>query len=233
MTDVTKLYELQKTDTNWEKVKRRLLQIQKLMGEPDEIKAARQQFAGTESELHKWHAAQQNAELEAQALLQKTTSSEQLLMSGQVHNSKELQSLQSSIEALKRQRTLVDGQGVEALMKVEELTATLNSQKKKLAQLDAKLREKHGELADEEIKFKRMFLQLKTHRAKLTSAMTPADVESYEEMRRKKAGIAVATVEKDLCSACNTRVPNTYSSSARDLSHVTYCPTCGRILVNV
>lgn len=233
MTDVAKLYELQKTDTNWEKVKRRLIQIQKLMGEPDEIKSARQQVSTAESELHKWHATQQDAELESQALLQKTISSEQLLMSGQVNNAKELQSLQSSIEALKRQRSIIDGQGVEAMMKVEEVTADLTQYKKKLAQLDAKLREKHSELAEEESKLKRLFLQLKTHRAKLTTAMPSADLETYEEMRRRKAGIAVATVDKDLCSACNTRVSTGAASAAKITTSVTHCPSCGRILVNI
>ncbi|MFN8440493.1 MAG: C4-type zinc ribbon domain-containing protein [Caldilineaceae bacterium] len=231
MVDIAKLYELQKTDLNWEKVKRRLIQIQKLMGEPEEIKSARQQVNETEAKLQKWQAEQKNAELESQQLFAKMTSSEQLLMSGQVHNAKELQSLQSSIEALKRQRTTVDGRGVDAMIQVDESSTLLAKQKGTLAQLETKLREKHGELAEEETKLKRMFLQLKTHRAKLTGGMSAADIELYEDLRRRKGGIAVAAVDKVLCTACNTRLPTSAAAAARDFSQVTYCPTCGRILV--
>ena len=231
MIDVAKLYELQKTDTNWEKVKRRLLQIQKLTGETEDIATARQQVLATESTLHQWQSDQKNAEMESQTLLTKLKSSEELLMSGQMHSAKELQALQSSIEALKRQRILVDGQGVDAMIKVDEFSATLTQQKRKLSQLETKLREKHGELAEEENKLKRLFLQLKTHRAKLTTVVTPSDLETYEDMRRRKAGIAVATVDKDLCSACNTRVPTGAVSSARNSLLVTHCPSCGRILI--
>lgn len=231
MVDIAKLYELQKTDLNWEKVKRRLIQIQKLMGEPEEIKSARQQVSETEAKLQKWQAEQKNAELESQQLFAKMTSSEQLLMSGQVHNAKELQSLQSSIDALKRQRTTVDGRGVDAMMQADENLALLAKQKGTLTHLETKLREKHGELAEEEIKLKRMFLQLKTHRAKLTGGLNATDVETYEDLRRRKGGIAVAAVDKLLCSACNTRLPTSAAAAARDLSQVTYCPSCGRILV--
>lgn len=233
MIDVAKLYELQKTDSNWEKVKRRLLQIQKLMGDPDEIKQARHEVSITEAELQKWQSEQKNAELESQSLLEKTNSSEQMLMSGRVNNAKELQALQSSIEALKRHRATVDEQGVMAMLKIEATTATLAPQKSNLAKLEAKLREKHSELAEEELKMKRLFLQLKTHRAKLTTALKPADVETYEDLRRRKGGIAVASVERDLCNACNMRLPTSASNAARDTSQVTHCPSCGRLLVNV
>lgn len=233
MADTAKLYELQKTDLNWEKVKRRLLQIQKLMGEPDDIRLARQKVSDTEADLHKWQAEQKNAELESQSLLEKVSASEQRLMGGQVRNPKELDALQHSIDAMKRQRITVDDHGVEAMIKAEEVRVDLDKQQQALAQLEAKLGEKHGELAEEETKLKRTFLQLKTHRAKLNSVIPPAEIEQYEEMRRRKGGIAVASIENGQCSACNTKVPTGATSNARNLTQITYCPSCARILVSM
>ena len=43
MDDAAKMYELQKVDLTWTKVRRRLMEIQKPLGETDELKHAREQ----------------------------------------------------------------------------------------------------------------------------------------------------------------------------------------------
>ncbi len=82
MDDATKMYELQRVDLAWEKVRRQLLTIQKLLGETEELKNARQQVTQTESEFHKWRGEQHDAELESRSLASRIKSTDERMMSG-------------------------------------------------------------------------------------------------------------------------------------------------------
>ncbi|MCB9126273.1 MAG: hypothetical protein H6643_17425, partial [Caldilineaceae bacterium] len=99
--DIAKLYELQKLDTNMLKVRRRVAQIRQQQGESDELKAARAAAAATQAEQEHLRAAELDAELLSEQLVERIHDAEQRLMSGTVRNPKELESLQASIEALK------------------------------------------------------------------------------------------------------------------------------------
>jgi predicted nucleic acid-binding Zn-ribbon protein len=231
MADAAKLYDLQKIDTTWEKVRRRLGQIRTLLVESDELKAARQQLATLEAEQQQWHAQQREAELEAQSLVERFGVTEQRLMSGQVTNPKELASLQSSLEALSRQRDLVETNGVEALLKVEELNSTVEQQRKVVRTIEQKWTASQAELVNEETKFKRAFVQCKTQREKLAAELGAPLLKRYEDLRQRKAGVAIAAIEREMCSACHVRVPTGIVSAARSqVGDCVVCPSCGRIL---
>ena len=232
MTDTARLFELQKIDSNWEKVRRRLLQLQKLMVEPDNLRAARGQLASTEEQLHNWHARQQDAELTARGLADRIAQAEQKLMSGTVRNPKELDQLQANVAALKRQRSGVDEEGVNALLQVETLTSQKQQNQDALGQQEQQWNKRRAELTEEENKLKRYALQLKAQRSQLVTGLPGPDVEMYEDLRKRKAGVAVATVENGNCSACSVRVPVGVANALRSRAGVTHCTSCGRILVS-
>lgn len=231
MTDTVRLFELQKIDSNWEKVRRRLLQLQKLMVEPETLRSARDGLASMEEQLHTWNARQKDAELAAAGLAERIAQAEQKLMSGSVRNPKELEQLQQSVAALKRQRAGVDEEGVNALLQVEALTTQKEQYQADLAQQTQQWEKRRAELSEEENKLKRYALQLKSHRAQVIASLPASDVELYEELRKRKAGVAVATVENGNCSACSVRLPVGVANLVRSRDQVTYCTSCGRILV--
>ena len=233
MTDTARLFELQKIDSNWEKVRRRLLQLQKLMVEPESVRTAREQLANTEGQLHTWSARQRDAELTAHGLADRITQAEQKLMSGTVRNPKELDQLQANVAALKRQRSSVDEEGVNALLQVETLTAQKEQGQAALKRQEEQWNKRRAELTEEENKLKRYALQLRAQRTQLVAGLPAPDVELYEDLRKRKAGVAVATVENGNCSACSVRVPVGVANAVRSRAEVIYCTSCGRILVSL
>ena len=68
MTDIARLHDLQTIDTYWEKMRRRLLQLQKLLAEPAEVVAARAALVETDASLHGWHGKQTDADLAVHTL---------------------------------------------------------------------------------------------------------------------------------------------------------------------
>ena len=228
--NIARLYELQKTDTTWEKVRRRLIKVRGQLVESEDLKARRQQLAEIQSEQQHWQALQRNSELEAQSLAQRIKATDERLMSGQVRNPKELESLQASLDALRRQRDSVENQGVEALLKMEELTAAVEAARAALADSDNKWKANQAELIGEETKLKKLFVQCKRQRETLAASLG-ADLPRYEDLRQRKGGVAVAALEGTMCAACHVQVPTGVASSARHENGApVLCPSCGRIL---
>lgn len=231
MADIAKLYELQKIDVTVHKVRRRLTQLKALLVESDDLKAARTRAETLEEEQQQWHSKQRTAELEAQSLVSRIKESEQRLMSGQVRNPKELESLQSSIEALQRQRSTVETASVEALLKNEELTGQVATARRHLQSVQQTWSVSQSELTEEETKLKRGFLQLKKQREMLLETLDKTLLQQYEHLRERKGGVAVATLENGNCTACNVKVPSGVVSTVRSQpDKFVTCPSCGRIL---
>ena len=231
MADIAKLYELQKIDVTAQKVRRRLTQLKALLVESDDLKAARTHAEAVEQEQQQWHSRQQTAELEAQSLASRIQESEQRLMSGQVRNPKELEALQSSIEALQRLRGTVETNSVEALLKNEELTSQVATARTQLQRVQQVWSASQTELTEEETKLKRGFLQLKKQRDTLVETLDKPLLQQYEYLRERKGGLAVAAVENGNCTACNVKVPSGMVSTVRSQpDKLVTCPSCGRIL---
>lgn len=231
MADIAKLYELQKIDATSQKVRRRLSQLKALLIESDALTAARTRTAALEQEHQQWYSQQKTAELEAQSLNTRIKESENRLMSGQVRNPKELEALQSSIEALQRQRDSVENASVEALLKAEELTGHVAKARNQLQTVQKSWSTSQTELTEEDAKLKRGYLHLKKQRETLTEAVDKALLQQYEHMRERKGGTAVASIENEICSACNVKVPSGVLSTLRSESDkMVTCPSCGRIL---
>lgn len=231
MTDISRLYELQKIDSTWEKVRRRLVQLRKQLVESDELQKQRAAVAELEAAEHQWHAQQRSAELEAQTLTTRIRETETRLMSGQVRNPKELAALQESIEALRRQHAHVENEGVEALLQVEETSAALAKARAGLQAAEATWQAEQTDLLQEETKLKKLFVQCKKQRETLAAALAGSLLARYEDLRQRKAGVAVATIERNMCTACHVQVPTGVASAARSQSgNPVFCPSCGRIL---
>ncbi|MEZ4706454.1 MAG: hypothetical protein R3A44_04570 [Caldilineaceae bacterium] len=233
MIDVQALYNLQKIDVAWEKVGRRLLQIQKGLGETSEIKAQRAAAEAGEQELHVWQTTHHALELESQALKTRIQETDERLMSGRVTNHKELESLQASLEALRRQHTQVEEQTVEAFVKTDELSKEVATQQKALEKLLTTWKGSQQELITEGKKLKKQFLQLKQNRNETASAIDKTSIDHYEQLRKRKAGVAIAHIRSDnTCGACNMQAP-TGIIQANQQNQITphYCPFCGRILI--
>jgi predicted nucleic acid-binding Zn-ribbon protein len=230
LTDITRLHDMQTIDSYWEKIRRRLLQLQKLLAEPAELVAARKALDETSAALHAWQGKQTDAELAAKGLDQRIAGTDAKMMGGTVRDPKELQALQASADSLRRQRESAEEAGMEALLNVEELSAQRQAQTETLARVEAAWNARRADLLAEEMKLKRQAVQLKGQRARLVDALPAADVALYEDLRKRKAGVAIATITNGQCSACNVSVPTGVANAARNHSDTAYCTSCGRLL---
>ena len=231
MARISELFNLQKVDHSAGKIRQQFQSIQKSLNGNVELGQAKEQYHKSKAELDKWQAEQKNADLEIQSLSTRIDETDTQLMSGSITNHKELESLQASLESLKRQKEVVEGRIVEALEKIESLTARLESIRTKFESLKSDWTEKATALQGEGKKLQGQFELLKQKRESLTKTLDKDSLALYEQLRKRKGGVAVAPLQGDTCGACNMQVPSGVISSARVAeSEPVYCPSCGRIL---
>jgi predicted nucleic acid-binding Zn-ribbon protein len=229
--DISKLYELQRLDSQQERAKRKVLQIRTQLVESPELRAARTALAEAEAELARWQAGQKEAELEARSLRERIADGDRRLMSGEVHNPKELKALNKSVEALRRQQGVVEDAGIEAVSQSEHWSRERAQRHAALETIEAAWKSSQSELVAEETKYRRAYTHLKNQRVAHAASLAPADVTLYESLRSRKGGVAVTTIRASQCTACNMFVPTGVASSVRTRpTEAIFCPSCGRIL---
>jgi predicted nucleic acid-binding Zn-ribbon protein len=132
---------------------------------------------------------------------------------------------------MRRQLMSLEESAVEALMQVDEANKQQAQDAAALESMERQWAAKVQELLAEENKTKRIALQLRTNRSKLVEGIPARDVQLYEDLRKRRAGIAVAPIVNGQCSACNVKVPTGVASAAHSATAPAYCTSCGRILV--
>ena len=55
----------------------------------------------------------------------------------------------------------------------------------------------------------------------------------YDQLRRRKGGLAVVEMDSSQCDGCKVRVPAHVLQQLNQAEHVARCPNCERILVRV
>ena len=136
-----------------------------------------------------------------------------------------------SLDSLKRQKETVENQSVEAMEQVEIQSAQYDKVRENFEVLHAAWNEKTAALKKDGKQLQQQFQLLKQKRETIRGALDQDSLTLYDELRKRKGGVAVAPLKGDTCGACNMQVPSGVISSARasDASPI-YCPSCGRIL---
>ncbi len=72
--------------------------------------------------------------------------------------------------------------------------------------------------------------QLEARRAQQVAAVDPGLLAKYENIRRRRAGVAVAPVVGMSCSGCNRNVPPQLAIVLQRADSIETCPNCHRII---
>jgi predicted nucleic acid-binding Zn-ribbon protein len=230
MSRTRPLYELQQVDLELESVTRRLQEIDATLGESVELKRARKMADDAEAKLAKCRSEMQNLDLEVEGLSQKIQTNEERLYSGRVANPKELASLEEELASLKRWREKKEEDLLEAMVSCEENEAALADAQAILAQANETWRAEQGDLAEEQTNLQLRLEELRGQRESLIAEVGPEDVTTYERLRPRKGGRAVAAVKEGVCEGCRMNPPSSQVQHARSGNELQFCNNCGRIL---
>lgn len=230
MNQAFQLYRLQQIDTQLDQAHARLREIDGILKNDAVIREAEENLSQATEDLDGGKKELRKAEENTKAQRQKINTTDDTLYGGKVRNPKELQDLQMESEALRRYLEVLEERQLEAMMAVEDLTATFEEAEKKLNDARARQIEKHAALHGERRQITQQAKHWLSERKVIANPIPAGDLTHYDQLRKRRTGIAVARVSEKSCSACGTELSTSFYQAALTSSALTHCDNCGRIL---
>jgi predicted nucleic acid-binding Zn-ribbon protein len=156
---------------------------------------------------------------------------EQRMYSGSVANPKELSSLQSEVEMLKRQRSQAEDSLLEVMVRRETADATLKHIEDEHRQAEGLAAELTTEVTG---LIAEIDSELSSHNAardEIAPSISAQLLRTYEQIRDSKAGVGVAELVGGTCQGCHTKLPAVELERLERERGLQRCDNCRRILV--
>lgn len=223
------LLDFQALDLQLDKAKKRLVQIQTLLKESAELAAARLVLIKANDQLRKLQVQQKDFELEAETAKARHATLESRLMGGQA-NQRELPAMEREMQHLKERQAGFEEQTLTVMNQVESARTAAGQAATQVAALEARWKEAQAELFKEKAELEASLALLHEQRTAVAAALPAPALQLYERVRVKKGGLAVARIERGICSGCRISLPTTLIQRVRTGREFVYCSSCGRIL---
>ncbi len=224
------LYRLQQVDSQMDQIQTRLNIIRETLENDLELRAAIDAFSAAESKSREMERALKLAEAEVEKQLIKIEQAEASLYGGKVQNPKELQDLQKDIAALKRHLETLEDRELEAMINAETAQKELQAAEENLERIRSNLSDQSRDLTRESEALIKDRERLESERRAVITDLEDHAVGMYNQLRKQKRGLAIATISDSSCAACGAALTPAQQQSARSTSQLFHCPTCGRVL---
>jgi hypothetical protein len=226
------LYRLQQLDTERDVKERRLVEIEEALGNDRALREARHTLKRAQQRARTCQTKQRDLELEIESLSGKMSRSEKRLYGGKVRNPKELSDLQAEIASLKRRRRKLEDDLLEAMINREEAETAQDEVAAHLADVESNWETRQANLTAERQNLQKRLEEIEGKRKSTVGHIDASTLNTYERVRERKGGQAVAFIRDDVCSVCGVTVPPSLEWKLRE-GELIQCDSCGRILVSV
>ena len=231
MTVAADLFALQETDLALDKALARLVEIEELTGESEDLLASREVYEAVTEALHQLKSKQRDLEFEADEVRTKAGEIEQKLYSGRVTIPKELQDLDADLKSLKNQTRTREDTLLAHLEEVEAAEAALREAETAYRAIETEWQDSQShQLADKE-RIEPEVARLQARREEQAGGMDRAALSLYRLLRERRNGVAVAGVERGMCQGCRISLPSGVIQKARIPNALVQCVSCERILL--
>lgn len=230
MSQSFKLYRLQQIDSNLDHSLSRINQIELLIKDDRLLIEAQKNVQAHEVRMAEAQKELEKAEATVREQQIKIEQTESTLYGGKVRNPKELQDLENELGALKRYRSVLEERLLDCMLIEEEIDAEHTAAVEQLENIRAERGKDHTQLEQEKSLLEKDVARLEDERQVVARSIPDPDLSSYQNLRQKKKGIAVAKVNDKFCSACGSTLSTSLLYDARSPNKITYCESCGRIL---
>lgn len=230
MNQAFHLYRLQQIDSQISLAESQLKDIERLLSGDEEVQKAQSELDHQNKSLQKLRQALKEVEFSVRDQTLKIEQVESSLYSGKVRNPKELQDLQKEIVSLKKHLATLEDKQIEVMVAVEENEHAAKEAENLHAQLKAKFLEKSAGWVGQRDILLRNLERLSAERSPALTLINAESLSMYSKLRLRKNGVAVTSVNDGSCSTCGGTIRPAEIQAARNVSTLSFCSSCGRIL---
>ncbi len=224
------LARLNETDLAVDATKARLAEIAEALREPAALVAARATLAAAEKEVERLRGEQAEAERKQREIDDQIKAIEQKLYSGKGSSARELENSQKDVAQHNRQKAVVEDRLLEIMVGLEGATTVLEKARAEVGRLAGEWEARQAALRQEQAKLKARLPGEQARQAAARQAVPPQYLRTYDHLRPRHGGRAVAELDGDECSACLVQAPPSKLEGARSSEELVYCGNCGRLL---
>ena len=158
---------------------------------------------------------------------------EEELYSGRTSNPRELQALQADIEMLRRQRSALEDQELDAMERREGLDHDVAQLDEELSAVRSDVAELTKAIAEQETQIDVHLAEEEEARAAAAATVSSSLLELYESIRARNGGIGAARLVSGTCQGCHLALSAVEVDRIKKLAadEVVRCDPCGAILV--
>ena len=155
------------------------------------------------------------------------------LHSGAVTVPRELQALQHEEASLKRRQDHLETEELELMEELDPLTEELSGLESRLAELAAEADRLDQALLEAEVHIEEELTQVTARRAAAVADVDPELLSTYEDLRGRLDGVAVARLVGSVCGGCHLGLPAAEVARIKKQppDALVRCDECGRLLV--
>lgn len=230
MSQTFKLFRLQQIDSELDRGRARLKEIEIQLADDRQIRLSQKRLDSSQKDRDQAAKALRKAEQAVQEQRLKIERSESTLYGGKVVNPKELQDLQLEAESLKKYLSILEDQQLEAMFEFDDEELKYQEVSASHSDIIAQIAHQNDALVEERNVLLQDMTRQESERLAAASNITPQEMRIYDNLRQNKNGIAVAGVIERTCAACGSTLSAAIFSSAQMPNKITRCAACGRIL---
>jgi uncharacterized protein len=149
---------------------------------------------------------------------------------GEIRTPREYAALSREIE-IARKTNETQSEALKALAAAAvELARKVEAAAEALSEREMSVQDEVAALDQLAADFARRLDELQARRAEAARLVDPALLGRYENIKRRRAGVAVCPVVGNTCRGCNRNIPPQLSIVLRRADSVETCPNCNRII---
>jgi predicted nucleic acid-binding Zn-ribbon protein len=230
MTQVQDILTLQGLDDEAAALRAALADVEQRLRADEELDAARRDLSEAEAHLTGLQREQRSCEGAIADHNAKIAPEEKRLYDGSVKNPKELGSIQHEVELLRAARSKHEDELLEIMARIEVADREHRTLKTLVAQLEKRWEGRQQDLRLETVRLGDAIARSDQKRNAHKPVIPPRSLQLYEDLRRKKGGLAVARLQSGNCSGCRVQVPDAVRKKVFSPAQLAQCPQCERIL---
>lgn len=229
-SDLALLYELQTVDTGIVERRRALAGLDDGTGARAELADAEQRLKQAEDTLRQRRTTLRDKELRLATTEQERNDKHSRCYGGTVSDPKELAALERKIAELTALKGKLEEEILRLMDQVEEEEQSVAGLADQVQRLRATLEDREAHYKMDTERLTREIEELGARRTDLVAQLDPSLLKTYDQLRQRLGGIAVAAVVDYTCQACHTAVPRDQADRIGKSATPIRCESCHRIL---
>lgn len=230
MSQVNEIRTLQELDDEGAALRAALSDVERRLRGSEELNAARRQFAVADEELRDLRTRQRTVDGQVADLTARIVPEEKRLYDGSVKNSKELVAIQHEVELLRANRSKLEDESLDLLANLEIADREHVRAQRLVTQEEARWERDREDLKQEAGRLQESINRADAKREAQKANVTTRSLHVYEDVRRRRGGMAVAKIQGSTCSGCRISIPDAVRKKAFSPDQLAQCLNCERIL---